>query len=370
MAEEWWRRPVLVDAALAIAVAGAVAIAIQVAGEPIERQPDFLAYAIGCLMGAVLLLRRRWPLAVLFTTVAILLTYYWLDYPGLAPAVPLSAALFSAASAGRFRWAMLVAAALVAGGLVARLIEFDMSALPVASAVINDAALLASIVLLGETLRSRRERLAAADAEREREASRRVTQERLRIAREMHDGLGQTIATVNVQAGLADDVLDKNPSQAREALQVIRNSTKNALQEMKTVLTVLREDSETRLPGLDQIDELLDVARKAGLQATKEVIGEPWQRPAALDRTAYRIVQESVTNTIRHANATAVTVSLRYAPDRLTIEVTDDGVNARKRAADGFGLAGMAERVSALDGTLAASFLPEGGFRVRAELRA
>ncbi|RSM76779.1 sensor histidine kinase [Kibdelosporangium aridum] len=357
------------DVVLALAVAGAVTIAIQVAGEPIERRPDFLAFALGCSMGAVLVLRRRWPLAVLFTTLAILMTYYFLDYPGLAPAIPLSAALFSAASAGRFRWAMLVAAALVAGGLVARLIEFDMPALPIASAVINDAALLASLVLLGETLRSRRERLEAADAEREREASRRVTQERLRIAREMHDGLGQTIAAVNVQAGLADDVLEKNPAQARESLQTIRHSTKKALQELKTVLTVLRDDDETRLPGLDQIDELLDVARKAGLHATKVVIGEPRPRPAAVDRTAYRIVQESLTNTIRHANATTVTVELRYTPESLVIEVADDGVSARERKADGFGLAGMAERVSALDGKLAADFLPDGGFRVRAELR-
>ncbi|SMC83900.1 sensor histidine kinase [Kibdelosporangium aridum] len=362
MAEQWWRRPVLVDAALAVAVAAAVAIAIQVAGEPIERQADFLAYALGGLMGAVLLLRRRWPLAVLFATVAILLTYYSLDYPGLAPAVPLSAALFSAAVAGRFRWAILVAAAVVVGGLVARVIEFDMATLPVASAVITDAALLVSIVLLGETLRSRRERVEA-------EADRRVADERLRIAREMHDGLGQTIAAVNVQAGLADDVLDKNPVRAREALQVIRQSTKEALQELKTMLTVLREGSETRQPGIDQLDELLDVARKAGLRVTSMTSGEPRPMSAEVDRTVYRIVQEAVTNTIRHANATTVTVELCYAPDSLIIEVTDNGTNTQQGNTSGFGLTGMAERVSALDGRLAADFLPDGGFRVRAELR-
>lgn len=375
MVEQWLRRlpvPVLVDAALAVAVAGAVAIAIQVADEPIERPPDALAYILGSLMGALLLVRRRWPLFVLFATVATLMTYYWLDYPGMAPAIPLAAALFSAATAGRFRWAVLVAAAFVIGGLVARLIVFNMSVLPLASAVINEAAMLAAIVLLGETLRSRRERIEMADAEREREATRRVTQERLRIAREMHDGLGQTIAAVTVQAGLADDILDERPAKAREALQTIRQSTRQALRELKAVLHVLRGDEdETLLPGIAQLDELLDVARNAGLKVEKVVSGEPWQVPRALDLTAYRVVQESLTNTIRHADATTVTVELRYEPKKLTVEVNDDGSAGRtKTAPRGFGLAGMTERVSALHGVIDADFRPGGGFRVHVQLPA
>lgn len=372
MVEQWLRRlpvPVLVDAALAVAVAGAVAIAIQVADEPIERPPDALAYILGSLMGALLLVRRRWPLFVLFATVATLMTYYWLDYPGMAPAIPLAAALFSAATAGRFRWAMLVAAAFVIGGLIARLTVFNMAVLPLVSAAINEAALLAAIVLLGETLRSRRERIEMADAEREREATRRVTEERLRIAREMHDGLGQTIAAVTVQAGLADDILEERPAQARAALQTIRQSTRQALRELKAVLHVLRGD-EDETPGLDKLDSLLDVARQAGLRVEKIVSGEPWQVPRALDLTAYRVVQESLTNTIRHAHATTVTVELRYEPTKLTVEVNDDGSSRAKPARRGFGLAGMTERVSALHGVIDADFRPGGGFRVHVQLPA
>jgi signal transduction histidine kinase len=315
--------------------------------------------------------RRRWPLGVLFATVATLMTYYWLDYPGMAPAIPLAAALFTAATAGRFWWAVLVAAVFVIAGLFVRWLLFGMAAVPLASTVINDAALLTSIVLLGETLRSRRERLEHADAEREREATRRVAQERLRIAREMHDVLGQTIAAVTVQAGLADDVLDDRPAQAREALQSIRQSTRQALRELKAVLTVLRGDeNEPLLHGLARLDELLDVARKAGLRVDKVVSGEPWPVPAALDLTAYRVVQESLTNTIRHANATTVTVELRYEPDALMVEVNDDGSGGGQTAPPGFGLAGMAERVSALHGVLDAGFRPGGGFRVHVRLPA
>lgn len=359
------------DAALAVAVAGAVTIAIRVAHEPVvERPPDAFAYVLGGLIGALLLLRRRWPLAVLFATVAVLMTYYVLDYAGIAPAVPLAAALFSAATAGRFRWAMLVAAAFVAGGLVARLSEFDMPVLPLTIAVINDAALLASIVLLGETLRSRRERAERADAEREREATRRVSQERLRIAREMHDGLGQTIASVSIQAGLADDVLDERPEQARVALRSIRQASSQALRELRTVLTVLRSEEEDAVrPGLAQLDELLDVARKTGLRVGKVVSGQPVQVAPTLDLTAYRVIQESLTNTIRHANAATVTVAVTYAPTTLTVEVTDDGAGGERRSTPpGFGLVGMTERVSALRGVLDAGFRPDGGFRVHVEL--
>jgi signal transduction histidine kinase len=370
--EQWWRKPpvpVLVDATLAVAVAGAVVIAIQVSDEPVGRPLDVLAYLLGVVMGALLLVRRRWPLGVLFATSATLMTYYWLDYPGMAPAIPLAAALFTAAAAGRFWWTVLVAAGFVIAELFVRWLVFGMAAVPLASTVINEAALLTSIVLLGETLRSRRERLELAEAEREREATRRVTHERLRIAREMHDVLGQTIAAVTVQAGLAGDILDARPAQAREALQSIRQSTRQALRELKAVLTVLRGDEdEPLLPGIAQLDELLDVARKAGLRVEQVVSGEPWQVPAALDLTAYRVVQESLTNTIRHANATTVTIELRYEPDALMVEVNDDGSGGSQTAERGFGLVGMAERVSALHGVLDADFRPDGGFRVHVRL--
>lgn len=370
MVEQWWRRPpvpILADAVLATAVAGAVVIAIQVADEPNSRPPDAVAYLLGVITGGLLLARRRWPLAVLFATIATLMTYYILEYPGIAAAIPLAAALFSAAVAGRFQWALLVAAVFVIGGLFARQSQFNMSALPVINAVINDVALLVSIVLLGETLRSRRERIELAAAEREREAARQVTQERLRIAREMHDVLGQTMAAITIQAGLADDVLEERPAQARAALRSIRESARQGLGELKGVLTILRGERD-QPNSLAQLDDLLDVARTAGLHVDKAVSGRPRPLSSTLDLTAYRVIQESLTNVIRHAEATTVTVEVRYEPDALTIEITDDGSARRQPVAQGFGLAGMAERVSAVHGSLDAGFRPGGGFRVHARL--
>jgi signal transduction histidine kinase len=312
----------------AVGVAAAVIVAFEVAEEPGARPLDAWAYALGGLIGAVLPAGRRWPLGVLFATVALLLTYYSLEYPGVTPALPLAAALFIAARAGRLRWAVLVAAAFGIATVPIRWVHFREAPLSLAADQVREAALLATVVLLGETLRSRRLRVAAAEErlrrvelDRELEATRRVAEERLRIARDVHDVLGHTIAAISVQAALAGDVLDTQPQRAREALRAIRAAARDATGELRATVGLLRLEADAHhgsraarapVPGLAQIDGLLALARDAGLRAEATIEGDAGPLPPIVDLTAYRLVQEAVTNTVRHAGASTVTVRLEY----------------------------------------------------------
>jgi signal transduction histidine kinase len=386
----WWRsrarsRVVLalvVDVALASATAAGVAIAIRVASEPGSRPPDAFAYLLAVVIGAVLLARRRWPLAVLIVTAMTLLIYYSFRYPGVSPALPLAVALYTASAAGRFRWSLLVAAFFVSAGLFVRGFREQAPLLPLVVSTMQEVALLGVTVLLGETVRSRRmrlaeaqERLRRAETDREREAARRVAEERLRIARELHDVLAHTIAAITVQAGLALEVLDDSPAEARSALGAIRAARRAAMAELKATVGMLRAgDDGTALrsppPGLDQLDQLFALVRDAGLRIDVAVTGEARPLPAAIDRTAYRIVQESLTNVVRHAGATCVSVAIGYQPAALTIGVADNGrgPGSGQPTQQGHGLVGMTERAVMFGGWLKAGPQPGGGFLVQAQL--
>lgn len=374
--------PVVVDAAPAVVVAVVVMVAISVAEEPDARQADAVAYGLGALVGALLLVRRRWPLLVLLGSVAVLMTYYFLDYAGVSPGLLMAYALYYAAAAGRLRWALLVSGFFAVLGLAFRATEFDEPFLTVVYDTIEDVSLLAAVCLLGETLRSRRMRLAEAQArlvqsemEREREAARRVAEERLRIARDMHDVLGHTIAAITVQAGYADDILDRRPEDARAALKAIRATARQAITELKGSVGHLRADAGgpaplAPAPGLDQVDTLLDVARRAGLRVRADVASGA-ALPAAVELHAVRILQEALTNTIRHAGASEIAVSIQRVNGELVVDVRDDGRAGRGRddpGTVGHGLTGMAERAAAVGGVLEAGPLPGGGFRVHARL--
>jgi signal transduction histidine kinase len=386
----WWRSrawspsiPALaVDVGLATATALAVAIAIRVASELDSRPPDAFAFLLAVVIGAVLLVRRRWPFAVLIVTVLTLLVYYSFRYPGVSPALPLAVALYTASAAGRFRSSLLVAAFFVCAGLFVRGFREQAPLLPLMISTMQDAALLGATVLLGETVRSRRLRLAEAqdrlhraETDREREAARRVAEERLRIARELHDVLAHTISAITIQAGLALDVLDDSPAQARAALGAIRAASRAAMAELKATVGMLRAGDDdiaprSPQPGLDQLDQLVTTARDAGLRVDVALTGEPRPLPAAIDRAAYRIVQESLTNVVRHAGATCVSVAISYERAALALSIADDGRGAAsgQPASPGHGLVGMTERAVMLGGTLEAGPRPGGGFLVQAQL--
>ena len=388
--------PRAVDAALVLAVAAATALTISVAQEDdATRTPDLFAYALGLLLAALLLARRRRPLLVLLGSIGVLMTYFALNYPAFSPAVPLAAAAYSAAVAGRLApAAALLTVPLLLGLLWQSLFEGTSVAEVIGTGTLADAALLAAVLLLGEAVRSRRgwaeevrARLERVEAEREREARRRVEQERLRIARELHDVMAHTVAAMNVQAAVALDTLDRAPEQARGALATLRAQGGEAAAELRAAVGLLRDGDPASgpprapAPRLQQLDELVRRAAAAGVEVRIDRDGAARSLPGAVDLTGYRIVQESLTNVVRHAGAASARVLLRYEPDALVVEVEDDGRggdggavahggDGRGPAGEpGFGLLGMRERAAAVGGTLEAG--PAGGrrgFRVRARL--
>jgi signal transduction histidine kinase len=376
--------PRAVDVALASAVGAAMALTIGIAEEDDPtRSPDALAYLLGMTVAALLLLRRRWPLGVLIATVGVLSVYFGLDYPAFSPALPLAVPAYSAAAAGRGLWAAVILAAFVVlGGTVARLDEGDSLADVLRTSLITDSALLAAVLLLGEAVRNRRawaeevrRRLLRAEEDQEREAERRVQQERLRIAREMHDVLAHTIAAINVQAGVGADVIDDSPAKARASLRDIRRQSRDAMAELRATVGVLREGATdvplAPAPGLAELDGLVETAARAGLRVDVSIAGTARPLPGAVDLAAYRIVQEALTNVVRHAHASTARVSVGYDPAAVVLEVQDNGsgdANGATAAHDGHGLIGMRERAAAVGGTLQAGAAPGGGFRVHARL--
>jgi signal transduction histidine kinase len=219
------------------------------------------------------------------------------------------------------------------------------------------------------------ERARRAELARDEEARRRVDAERLRIARELHDVVGHHVALINVQAGAAEFMLDEQPEQARKALAHIRRASQAALEELRITVGLLRQPGDREptepAPGLGRLDELIGSFASAGLPVKREVDGEARPLPEAVDLTVYRVVQESLTNTRKHADASGALVRLAYEPAALRLMVEDDGraLPAHSgRTIEGHGIIGMRERVAAVGGSLTAGPSPKGGFRVAAVL--
>lgn len=358
-----------------------------------------LGYALLIVSGAALVVRRRWPLAVFAATALASLTYYTLDFPDGPGWLALFVALYTLTARGDGRRSLITAgvgiAVLAVGWLMAATDIEPRAAIGWVFFRIGASVMSAA---LGESVRSRRyiaaealKRADLAERTREEEARARVDEERLRIAREVHDTVAHAIAIINVQAGVTAHVLDKRPERAREAFEAIERTSSQALQEMRSILGVLRDPSDGRVPhpGLGQIDELTAKAREAGLDVTLEGASPSVQVPRAVGSAVYRILQESITNVVRHAGPTRVTVALDYSADTLEIRVTDDGrrpdphdgsmnphpsptgpthngVGSTGKA--GRGILGMRERCQLLGGHLAAGKRPEGGFEVKAQL--
>jgi len=216
--------------------------------------------------------------------------------------------------------------------------------------------------------------------ERDENARRAVLAERVRIARELHDVVAHHVSVMGVQAGAARVVLDHDPAQTKAALTRIETGARSALEEMHRLLGVLRDpdspalpsdgDAEPPPPGLDGVPALVEQARSAGLRVEWTSVGDAVPVPDGVGLTAYRVVQEALTNTLRHAGATRVDVRLRYLPGAVEVEVVDDGRGGSGPPATrrGLGLAGMRERVAVHDGDLEVGPRPAGGYRVRARL--
>jgi signal transduction histidine kinase len=335
------------------------------------------AFARVLLLGAAasLLWRDRHPVPVVFGTAGAAALYLGAGYPYGPVLLTVAVSCFAAVVAGHRRaawtalgllWAVHL---LVAHWLYRWLPPSGDSAASWAQEGVV-AAWVVAILALSELARIRREQWARERAERARAARRRADEERLRIARELHDVLAHSLSVINVQAGVGLALLDSHPDQARTALTTIKSASKEALGEVRQVLDTLRTPGEAPrapAPGLDRLPELVEQAARAGL--TVEVTGEPPRLPPGTDLAAFRIVQEALTNVVRHSGSRHARVHLDRTGGTLRLRIDDDGPAVDADAGgSGNGLAGMRERAAALGGTIEAGPRADGGFRVLAVL--
>jgi signal transduction histidine kinase len=366
----------LLDATVAVVVGAVVGVGLAVRA---DADTLGVALALGLAAAAVLIARRRAPLATFTVSSALVLALFAVDHAAgsaavLAPAI----ALFSVGlTRGRFH---LVAAATVAVAGVAVVDTALGGHTTIRFATFGHVALVAIPLLAAEALRSHRsnlallsERLEIAERTREEEARRRVAQERLRIARDLHDVVAHTLTTINVQAGVAAHLLDRERGHVRTALATIEGASHDALDELRAIVGVLRagEGDGAPLaptPTIDAIGELVERARAGGLEVSVEVRGaRPDRLPDAVQLAAYRIVQESLTNVHRHAVGAPTRVGLTFEEQRLLVTVENGAGPTNGGGGLGVGIIGMRERAAAIGGTLSAGPSPEG-FRVAAEL--
>src|SRR6516164_1375114 len=352
-----------------------VVLAVQLTGAAVADgrmhifNPPHALGALGWVLLAAgpvaLVARRRHPVPVLWVNVAG--TLPWSSAAGWAH-ISFIIAFFAAATAGK-RYSAWLALAFCFGWTIWLAPLVYGYAIPAT----NDALMLAgwtvAVAIAAEAYRLRAERVAATRASRQIDQRRQQSEERLRVARDLHDVIGHNISLINVQASMGLDLLDSQPEQARAALSAIKLVSKEALEELRTMLTTLRRDDDVapRSPA----PELIELTRAAGLNVKVEVAGQAPPLPAAVHLAAYRIIQESLTNVARHAGRARVTVRVTYDDADVHVEIDDDGKVPAGRAAafgTGSGITGMRERAAALGGDLSAGFRHGGGFRVSARL--
>jgi signal transduction histidine kinase len=366
---------VVIDAAVAVlAVAFSWAILSgSRANWPVDsRTPDGLAYGLVVLVNAPIAFRRRaWGPALAVALLAELV-YAARQYPPIfAAAVPL--VVYLAATRLDDRRSRLVL-------IVAVAVSWLAATMAAGATDPQSVLVVAGTWLLGHYVRTRRLLVAelrqrAVDLEREREerALRAVAEERLRIARELHDVLAHTMSVVAVQAGTGRLVGTDHPLEAINALAAVEETARSAMQEMRQLLMVLRthddDASVTPTPGLDDLGALVAQVTEAGIAVDVRVEGEPRRIPTGVGLAAYRITQEALTNVIKHAGPAHASVVVRYTDEDVTVEVHDDGPDTTPTVpAGGHGLIGMRERAAVHGGELIAGPAPEGGFLVRARL--
>ncbi|KOG13770.1 sensor histidine kinase [Streptomyces viridochromogenes] len=374
------------DAALAVGV-----LACMVAGSFVDphgknevtwvlRTPDALSLLLITLGAAALVFRRRAPMTVLALTGAASVVESVTGDPRAPVAMSAVIALYTVASTtdrpttwrvGLLTMTVLTGSAMLAGPLPwyaqENLAIFAWTGIGATAgdAVRSRRAFVAAI----------RERAERAERTREEEARRRVAEERLRIARDLHDVVAHHIALVNVQAGVASHVMDKRPDQAKEALAHVREASRSALNELRATVGLLRQSGDPEAPtepapGLDRLDELAGTFRSAGLQVEVARADQGTTLPAAVDLAAYRVIQEALTNVRKHAGPEAkAEVSVVRVGPNVEITILDDGAGDDETGeGGGHGLLGMRERVTALRGTLTTGPRYGGGFRVHAIL--
>jgi signal transduction histidine kinase len=401
-APAWRGRPSAAD--LAIAAASTTLGVIGVMAEVLAsgRSPHLLpgGIALAVLASAGLVWRRRAPVPVALVVAASCLLYHLLGYPGLAPAVAMYPAAYTVAAYGQ-GWRFGPALALMVVIRVVPLIPPMPAAYDLGGRFGQDVGMIV-VVAMGEAARARwkaaAEQLRAVRRGAAEQGRRRLVEQRLAIAREVHDVLAHTVTVISVQAAAASEALDGRPRDAREALAQVRRAAREASAELRGTLHLLRDEADGAAsapanasapgglagpivgaapqPALAQLPGLVHWAGTAGIEVALRVSGDPGGCSPAQELVVYRVVQEALTNAMRHSPASAVHVDVWLRRDEIQVEVTDDGAgrpagalpSATPAGSTGHGLVGMRERLEAVDGSLDAGPLPAGGFRVLARL--
>jgi signal transduction histidine kinase len=398
------RHPTAADAAFAAVLSAAALVSVYATLELLRQDPAFKEPAKPGILLAVLAvmiplaLRRRFPLAVACTVIGAFVVGRLVSHPDIpvlaawegtmtvwACWIALYSAVVHGRTSRRMALVVFVLAAVVVGEVV-REVFFYGGGAAYGGLPVNQAVLLAynvvSIALpigLGMAVRSRRdreselaERTRELQSEREENARSAVLEERVRIARELHDVVAHHVSVMGVQAGAARRVMAQQPAKAEEVLSSIEDSSRQAVLELHRLLGVLRRadqpDELTPQPDLAQLPELVAKAGQAGLTVELSIEGEPRALPRTLEVSAYRVIQEALTNALRHSGGTTATVRLDYRRAVLEVEVLDDGTGngSSPDAVGGHGLMGMRERVGLHGGHLRAGRTPQGGFAIHA----
>lgn len=356
----WWHGSVA-DLAAALLLTTVMLAATMASTDYPARQIDAVVVAAVIAVGGWIAVARRMPRTTLIGACVTFFAALAIGVPGFSPALALGFPLFVAARAGHLWWGVAVVSWIAVSGVSYRLLGEGAEPLPqVAVGSLFDVALVTVIVLLGETLRSRRQLSEEALLRlriTEREHHQRITAERLRTSRDLHDVLAHTVTVVGIQANVAAESIEDRPERARAAIESVRVASKDALSDLRSTIAVLRADGSAHgprtVPGLDQVPDLLDTARAAGIAASLHIAGDPAGLRPSVALAVYRVVQESLTNALRHSSASSVTVAVDCAGDAVRVTVRDDGKQAAEAMpVAGSGLRGMTERVTALGGTV------------------
>ena len=372
----WVRSPSRRDVALA-----AVLAAGAVVGAATHGYTGLEAAGLG-LLCVPLAVRTQWPLAVLGAVACGAVVVLALAEPSPLIALPVIVALYTVGVRGSRRRTLAVAAGLVPSAVLIVLVFSPQDDEGALQQLLEMVTQLGFALAVGEAIRSRREFLDAIRDRAERvahehelEARQRVEEERLRMARDVHDVVAHAIATISTQAAVGVHVGREEPERALEALESIKGVSNRALQDLRHALGALRdgggEESTHPTPSVEGVPELVRQARAAGVPVDLRMEGAPADLPAALQVAIYRIVQEGLTNVMRHAGGARATVLVEVSAEEVAVEVRDDGSGTpttATAAGTGSGLAGMHERAGALGGSLQSGALVGGGFRVRAVL--
>jgi signal transduction histidine kinase len=332
--------------------------------------------ALVLVMAAALAVCRRYPVMALSVVTATMLAFHVRVHAGVSAAFAVLGTVYVAAWRG-YRWAAALASVVFLGGFLARDISVAPAGRPGQQIIERTSLLLGWFLaanVAGLVARQRRAYLEevehrAIEAERTREemALRRAGEERLRIARDLHDSLTHNISVIKVQAGIAVHLARKHDEEPSAALLAIQEASGAAMRELRATLEVLRSPLDVDRIGLARVDELAERTRVAGVPVQVTVSGQPGDLPVEVDQAGYRVVQEALTNVARHAGPATARIHVEYTPAQVTISVTDDGQALPVQpVTPGVGLRGMRERVTGLGGTLHAGPHDGGGFAVRA----